>query len=143
MTLESIAIIAYSLTGVVSLLYISRQVAIARNQAKGQFLLTLDDRLEKSSEITLRLFNDKNFEPVGKEWGEIWLLMNTYERMNIMVEDKILDIDMVERVYGFRVVAMIQNDVIYRRIQEMGAEWNDFINLCKKLARHNSRKKHS
>lgn len=118
MTIESIATISYSFAGVISLLYISRQVAIARNQAKGQFLLTLDDRLDKSTEITLRLFNDKNFEPVGEEWGEIWLLMNTYERMNIMVEDKIMDIDMVERVYGFRVVALIQNDAIYRRIQE-------------------------
>ena len=69
MTLESIATISYSFAGVVGLLYISRQVAIARDQAKGQFLLSLDDRLEKSMEVTSRLFNDQNFTPVGKEWG--------------------------------------------------------------------------
>ena len=68
--------------------------------------------------------------------------MNTYERMNIMVEDKILDIDMVGRVYGFRVVALVQNDAIYQRIQEIGAEWHDFIDLCKKLAKHYSRNRH-
>jgi hypothetical protein len=132
MTMESIATIAYSATGIVSLFYIARQVALARNQAKGQFLLALDDRLEKSTKLILRLFNDQNFTPLGQEWGEVWLLMNTCERMNIMIEDRILDLDIDERTYGFR-VALIQNDAIYTRILELGAECQDFINLCKKL----------
>jgi hypothetical protein len=138
MNLEGIATIAYSVTGILSLLYIARQVALARNQAKGQFLLALDERLEKSTELTMRLFNDQNFAPSGQEWGEVWLLMNTYERVNIMIEDKILELDIVERAYGFRVVALIQNDAIYLRIMEMGAEWEDFISLCKKLAKYYS-----
>jgi hypothetical protein len=142
MDIDSIASIAYAATGIISLLYISRQVAITRHQAKGQFLLALDEQLEKSSDTTLRLFNEQNFEPTGKEWGEIWLLMNIYERINIIVEDRILDIDMVERIYGFRVIAIILNDAIYQRIQEMGAEWHDFIDLCNKLARHYSQGKH-
>jgi hypothetical protein len=48
------------------------------------------------------------------------------------------DLALVERVYGFRVVALIKNDAIYERILEMGAEWRDFIGLCKKLAKYYS-----
>jgi len=140
LTISDMASIALAFAGVGSLLYISRQVNVARQQTKGQFLLALDGHFEKLNEITARLLNEEDYKPVGKGWGEIWQLMSVYERINIMVEDKIIDIAIVDRLYGFRLLAIVANDEIFRRVQSMGAEWQDFIDLCHAVARHRRRK---
>lgn len=116
MSITDIASIALAISAIASLLYISRQVNMARHQAKGQFLLGLDEQFAKSAEITVRLMNDPDFKPEGLEWGEVWLVMSVYERMNIMIEDKILDIGLADRLYGFRLNAIIANDAIYERV---------------------------
>jgi hypothetical protein len=140
-TISDMASIALAIAGVGSLLYISRQVNVARQQTKGQFLLALDEQFEKATEITIRLLNEPGFKPVGVAWGEVWKVMSIYERINIMVEDKIIDIGIVDRLYGFRLMAIIANDDIYQRVQAMGAEWQDFIDLCRAVVRHRRRKK--
>jgi len=43
----------------------------------------------------------RTFKPEGLEWGKIWRFMSIFERINIMVEDRILDIALVDRLYGF------------------------------------------
>jgi hypothetical protein len=140
LTISDMSSIALAIAGVGSLLYISRQVNVARQQAKGQFLLTLDGYFEKLNEITARLLNEEDYKPVGRGWGEIWQLMSLYERINIMVEDKIIDIAIVDRLYGFRLLAIVANDAIFQRVQSMGAEWQDFIDLCHAVAKHRRRK---
>ncbi len=136
MTVGDIAslIIALATTG--SLIYISRQVNVARLQAKGQFLLALDAQFEKYNEISMHLVNEKNFTPQGTEWIQIWGLMSVFERINIMVEDKILDVPLVDRLHGFRLLVIIANDTIFQRIQAAGSEWQDFIDLCYAVADH-------
>ena len=140
MTISDMASIALAVAGVGSLLYISRQVKVAHRQTKGQFLLALDAQFEKLNETTALLLNKEDYKPVGKEWGEIWMLMSVYERINIMVEDRIIDIAIVDRLYGFRLLAIVANDEIFRRVQSMGAEWQDFIDLCNAVAKHRKRK---
>ena len=134
MTVADIAslIIALATTG--SLLYISRQVNVARQQAKGQFLLALDAQFEKFNDLTVRLVNEQGFTPTGNDWREIWGLMSVFERINIMMEDKILDVGLIDRLHGFRLVSIIANDGIYQRLGTTSAEWKDFINLCYAIA---------
>ena len=136
MTIGDIAslIIALATTG--SLIYISRQVNVARQQAKGQFLLALDAQFEKFNDITLRLVRDTSFVPQGMEWGQVFGLMSVFERINIMVEDKILDIGIVDRLHGFRMLKLIANDAVFQRVSATGSEWQDFIDLCYALAAH-------
>ncbi len=62
--------------------------------------------------------------------------MSVFERINIMVEDKILDVGLVDRLYGFRLVGIIANDAIYQRLTATSAEWQDFIDLCYAVAEH-------
>ncbi|MEO8394223.1 MAG: hypothetical protein ABI700_14630 [Chloroflexota bacterium] len=62
--------------------------------------------------------------------------MSVFERMNIMVEDKILDVALVDRLYGFRLIGIIANDAIYDRLKSTGGEWQDFINLCYRVSEH-------
>jgi hypothetical protein len=132
-------IIALATTG--SLIYFSRQATMTRQQAKGQFLLALDDQFEKSNAITIRLVNEENISPVGSDWPEVWRLMSVFERINVMVEDKILDVGLVERLHGFRLVYLIANDAIYERLEATGAEWQDFIDLCYAVADYRKRKR--
>jgi hypothetical protein len=136
MTLTDFGTLIIALGTIGSLLYISRQVNVARQQAKGQFLLALDAQFEKFNPITVRLVNEQAFTPNGKDWYEIWGLMSVFERINIMVEDKILDVGLVDRLHGFRLISIIANDGIFQRLKETSAEWKDFIDLCYAVADH-------
>ncbi len=136
MTIGDIASLIVALATTGSLIYISRQVSVSRLQAKGQFLLALDAQFEKFNNITVRLVNEQGFTPVGGDWPEIWGLMSAFERINIMVEDNILDVGLVDRLHGFRLLHIIANDSIYERLEATGAEWQDFIDLCYAIADH-------
>ena len=124
-------IVAFATVG--SLLYISRQVNVTRQQTKGQFLLALDAQFEKSMGIMPRLL-DPTFVPVDSEWIDIWRFMGVFERISVMVDDKILDAALVDRLYGPPLMTLIANDVIYQRLAASGAEWQDFIDLCYAIA---------
>jgi hypothetical protein len=136
MTIADIASLIVALATTGSLLYISRQVNVARQQAKGQFLLALDAQFEKFNNMTVRLVNEKGFTPDGNDWYEVWGLMSVFERINIMCEDKILDIALINRLHGFRLRSIIANETIYQRLGATGSEWQDFIDLCYALADH-------
>jgi hypothetical protein len=56
--------------------------------------------------------------------------MSVFERISIMVDDKILELEIVERLWGFMLIRLIENDAIYERLRATGAEWQDFISLC-------------
>ena len=136
MTIGDLAsmIVALATTG--SLIYISRQVNVTRRQTKGQFLLALDDQFEKFNDMTIRLVNEPTFSPTSSEWKQIWGSMSVFERINIMVEDNILDVALVDRLYGFRLLSLIANDDIFQRLSSSGVEWQDFIDLCYAVADH-------
>ena len=139
-TLTDIATVILALATTISLIYIGRQVRVTRQQTKGEFLLALDAQFEKTNDITRRLVTEKDFKPVGDEWPQVWQLMSVFERMNIMMEDKILDVEIIDRLHGFRLTRIIANDTIYERLKLTGAEWQDFIDLCYAIADSRARK---
>ncbi len=122
-----------------TLLYISRQVTVTRQQTKGQFLLALDEQFEKTNPIMISFLNEPTWTPVDAEWYPIYQMMSVFERINIMVDDKILDIGIVDRLYGFRLLHIIANDAIYQRLVASGIEWQDFIDLCYVIADYRER----
>jgi len=140
MTISDIASVILALSGTLSLLYIARQLAVTRRQAKGQFLLTLDDRFAQSRPLLARFVVDPNFRPEGEEWPQVWALMSIFERLNIMVEDKIVDVAIVDRLHGYLLLGLVANDAVYERLKATAAEWQDFIDLCHAVARHRKRK---
>jgi len=139
MSIADIASIILAVATTLSLLYVARQVSVAQRQTKGQFLMALDDRFAGSRPILERLVTDRNFKPEGQEWPKIWALMSVFERIAIMVEDKILDVAIVDRLHGFVLLTLIANDAVYERLLATGAEWQDFIDLCQSIARHRRR----
>jgi hypothetical protein len=139
-TLTDIATIILAIATTVSLIYIGRQVRVTRQQTKGEFLLALDAQIEKSRPIIVRVLNEQAFKPVGEDWPQIWAMMSIFERMNIMLDDRILDIRIIDRLYAFVLRAIIAHDDIYERLQATGAEWQDFIELCYAVADYRERK---
>ena len=139
-TLTDIATVILAIATTVSLIYIGRQVRVTRQQTKGEFLLALDAQIEKARPIAIRLLNEQGFKPVGDDWPQIWALMGIYERISIMLDDQILDIRIIDRLYGFALRALIANDAVYERLKLTGAEWQDFIDLCYALADYRQRK---
>jgi hypothetical protein len=139
LTIGDIATMLYAFLTLLSLIYVARQVSLTRQQTKGQFLLALDDQFEKTNPISLRLLEEPDFTPKDNEWIEVWRLMSVFERINVMVEDNILTVDLVDRLHGFRLVKLIENDAIYARVQAAGADWLDFIDLCYTVADYRMR----
>ena len=139
-TLTDIATVILALATTISLIYIGRQVRVTRQQTKGEFLLALDAQIEKARPIMIRLVNEEGFKPLGDDWPQIWGLMSIFERISIMVDDQILDIRTIDRLYGFGLRAIIANDAIYERLKLTGAEWQDFIDLCYAFADYWGRK---
>jgi hypothetical protein len=136
MTITDFATLILAIATTTSLIYISRQVRVTRQQTKGEFLLALDDQFEKTNRVTLQLVNDPTFKPTSDDWIEIFRLMSVFERINIMVEDEILDAALVDRLHGFRLLNLIANDDVFARVQASGADWQDFIDLCYAVADH-------
>ncbi len=135
MTLADFGTIALAVVTTISLIYVSRQVRVSRLQTKGQFMLALDQQLRPFGKITLALANKQvPFTPQSADWVQVWSYLSVFERMNIMVEDGILDVAMVDRLYGFRLAAILGNDDIFDMVQKSGGEWQDFIHLCKVVA---------
>jgi hypothetical protein len=120
----------------ISLIYISRQVNITRKQAKGEFLLALDEQFESTNAIARRILSEPNFTPNGDEWIDVWRMMSVFERISVMVDDGILDVALVDRLHGFRLLVIIGNDAIYQRLQSTGGEWKDFVHICYLVADH-------
>ena len=143
MNVSDIANLILALSTTISLIYISRQVNVNRQQARGQFLLALDAQFEKFNPITMRLVNEEGFTPEKKDWYEIVGLMSVFERINVMVDDKILDVGLVDRLHGFRLVVILSNDAIYQHVKDTGAEWQDFIDLCYAIADLRAKQGHS
>jgi hypothetical protein len=136
MTIAEFGSIALAFVTTISLIYVSRQVNATRLQTKGEFLVALDRQLADYTEIGLKLVRNRQMSPTRDEWLEIIGYLGVFERMNIMVEDDILDIDMVDRLFGSRLILLLTNNAIYDMVQSSGAEWQDFIHLCRLIADH-------
>ena len=133
-TIADIASIILAVATTSSLIYIARQVSVTRQQTKGQFLLALDEQFERSSAINMSLVREPKLVPHGEQWVEVWRLMSVFERINVMVEDGMLDIALVDRLYGVRLYIVLGNDAIFEHVKSTGSEWQDFIDICYAVA---------
>src|SRR5579871_1234156 len=132
----AIATLILAIATMISVVYIARQFNLTREQAKGTFLLALDEQFEATNVMTRHLVNEPNFTPNSDEWIQIWQLMSVFERVSVMVDDKILDVALVDRLHGFRLQLIIGNDAVYQRLLPTGGEWRDFVHICYMIADH-------
>lgn len=138
MSISDFANVAMALATIVSLIYIARQVSDTRKHTRGQFLLEIDDRLRIYNHIHKRLVTeDPSLDPDTDDtiqWPEVWQYMGFFERISIMLDDKVLDVSLVYRLYGYRVYRIIFNDALFAELEHGAEAWKDFIRLCHAIA---------
>ncbi|PKO01991.1 MAG: hypothetical protein CVU43_10135 [Chloroflexi bacterium HGW-Chloroflexi-5] len=149
MCFESIASIFGLLLTSIGLFYTGNQIYRSRKVARAEFLLHLDEMLQEYNDVHINLrpggeWQTKSTGPKNSnEWVPVERYMGLFERINILVNDKIVDIDTIDRLYGYRIINISNNKIINQEklIQE-GEEWNDFINLRDKIIKKREERSH-
>lgn len=135
-----IAMVAVVLAGVATWL---SWLSLRRTEqiASADLLLRLDERARSFDDVHRRLRPGGDWAkgatgPVtGEDWAEIDAYMGLFERMNYLVERKLIGIDYVDRFYGYRYDNLIAHPDIRRQKLE-GEErdsWQDFLELGRQL----------
>ncbi|GAB4574742.1 MAG: hypothetical protein Kow0077_22830 [Anaerolineae bacterium] len=114
-------------------LYVSRQVEL------GNFLLRLDDMFKAHQEVHLALrpggkwsTDEEAKQPqTTEDWAAIEAYMGLFERIKILIDKRIIDADIVRRLYGYRLANIVANRSIRQaKLIDEKDSWQDFIELC-------------
>jgi hypothetical protein len=138
-----------------------KQLQISQRIAGGNFLLQFDEILfQQHNEVHKRL--RPGGEWAGSKGGPtsqedrvaVERYMGMFERIKVLVDDKLLDLDAVERFYGYRIQNIVANPVIFREKKLMRPEewskldkdiqeehpWRNFIELWNEIETHRQRR---
>lgn len=143
-----------ALVALVALLYVGSQVRLAREQrsatveaneaaersVRGQFLLHLDEAFASHGAVHRNLmpglgaWSDEAEGPAGHELPDVTAYMGLLERVMIMIDNRLLDADIVSRLYGYRVANICANrKVVASTLAETPDDWTDFLRLVRLL----------
>lgn len=131
--------------------YLTYKVADATKGAvAGDFLLRLDKALRQHQDVHTRLRPGGDWSRVGPggEWRKevsgpefpkdgpaIESYMGLFERIRLLVEEGVIDIGTVDRLYGYRLSNIVSNPIIFqKKLVELADGWTDFIKLWGELA---------
>jgi hypothetical protein len=134
--LESIATAVGALMTTIGLLYAGIQLRASRKIARGEFLLQLDELFHPYNEVHTKLrpggeWSSGHKGPVTvEEWVSVERYMGLFERIKLLIDDGIIDLDTVDRIYGYRVLNIISNNVIRQaKLEREKMHWEDFVDL--------------
>ena len=111
--------------------------------ARGQFLLGLQERFRDHDPVHLSLRDrpgDYQWwagdEPTRTEWAAIEAYMGLFERVWMLVQQGLLEVETVDRLYGYRIRNIVKNDSI--RAAQLdnpirARDWVDFVELWRAL----------
>lgn len=141
--IELILTLINTLVAAIGLYFVALELRRTRKTTKGEFLLHLDEILNSFDDVTQATF-EKSWIPSesisdDKETGTIsWARTNNYmglfERIMLLIDDKILDLETFSRLYGYKVRYLILNEAAYNKLVEKGVGWVLLIRLAKNLA---------
>ena len=118
LNVESIAsILGLILTGV-GLIYAGIQLRASEKVAQGDFLLRLDVAFWRHYKIHKLLRPGGDWSVPGKgpecaeDWADVEAYIGLFERVKVLVDDRIIDLETVNRLYGYRINNIVQNKII-------------------------------
>ena len=141
-----------------ALLFAARQLRGERRATEGQrqiaqaqFLLALDDAF-RQHEATHRKFRPATGTPTStvglwhgrnargpttpEEWADVEAYMGLFERVNVMIDQRLLDVAVIQRLRGYRVTNILTNPFVMKeKLTKRADDWDDFIALAKRLNR--------
>lgn len=132
------------------------QLAAAKEQlregqkiAYGDFLLRLDEAFQRHQDVHTKLRPGGEWSKLGpdgkwrekedgpefpKEGPAVEGYMGLFERVQLLRAKDLIDIDTVNRLYGYRLFNIVENSTIYEeKLVKLGYGWIDFIKLWKAL----------
>jgi hypothetical protein len=109
----------------------------AKKDSRGDFLLRLDEAFRYYQPIHSKLRPKGPWagNSGGPESNEDWIAvegyMGLFERVQILIEQKVIDIATIERLYGYRVSNIVANTIIYNEklTGPLRNDWSDFVKL--------------
>lgn len=111
------------------------QLEDGRNIARAQFLLNMDQAFEADTDIRMRLGKANQAPLTSDEWRQVKRYMARFERVAVFVSEGLLDVVVVNRLYGARFRNIVKNSEIRARLLEgpKAPSWADFIGLWRTL----------
>lgn len=114
------------------------QMRNSRKVALGEFLLHLDEMFFQHQEVHIALrpggkwANDNNHPNGAEEWAMVEDYMGLLEQVYILIDQGMIDADIIERIYKFRLINIVAHDTIRQaKLVKEKRNWADFIALCK------------
>ena len=146
-----LAAIAALLTAIITF-RIANATQASLEEARKNSLLTLlsrlDEELRPHEDVALKLrpggvwFNGIDSPKSPQDWLAIESYMGSFERIQFLIEQKIIDIDTVDKMYGYRLSNIVMNPTIFEeKLVLRGRAWSSFIELWKALADHRKKSK--
>ncbi len=134
--IESVATTIGIILALFGLFYTARQLEASQKTARGEFLLHLDELFYQHDKVhrLLRPGGDWADGESGPVTNDDWILVEKYmglfERVKVLVDDGLIDIDTVYKLYGYRVFNIVDNEIIcQRKLDEEANSWGKFIEL--------------
>jgi hypothetical protein len=109
---------------------------------KSDFLMRLDEQVRSFDDIHVNLRNGGDWTEGGivgpfspSEWARVEGYMGVFERINLLVQEKLIGIDRVDEFYGYRYCNILANKRIRQSKleSEERSSWKGFIDLGKRL----------
>jgi hypothetical protein len=116
------------------------QLKQTRNIALGEFLLHIDEMMLQHEEVHLNLRPGGPWTQEGsgpesaEEWAAVDAYMGLFERVYILSEENMVDLDIISRLYGYRIRNIVANERIRQaKLVDEADLWRDFADLCERV----------
>ena len=122
----------------IGLIYTGIQVRLARKTTRSQFLIQLYQMMEQHNEVHGRLtglgWPDGRTGPeTVDEWIKVGRVLGLFEYIQILVKDRIIDIETVDELYSYRLFHLVHNETIRKRYFAEQGRWDGVVELWKAL----------
>jgi hypothetical protein len=140
-TNDLISILAFTVA-LLGGIFAYRQLRISVRTEQARFLLDLDESFERDREIrrTLERIKRDAATPATKqrslnpdEKHQVKAYMARFERVNVLLDQRLLRGDVVRRLYEARYSTLRENDYVAALLKRKPGKWRDFLALAKKL----------
>jgi hypothetical protein len=132
-TLVEIGAIATPAVTALGLLFAGIQLRGARRVARCDFMLHVDKRFADFADIQMRLKNPAWTPDTEQERFALGRFLALFERIHQLVREKLLEISVVNKLYGWRLERVLQNDHTRTEIEANLEGWQDLIVLWHSL----------
>jgi hypothetical protein len=126
------------------------QLQESKKNSRGDFLLRLDEAFQLHRDVRANLgpggrwYRGEHGPKFPEDDAEVQTYMGLFERIHLLIEEGIINIDTVDRLYGHRFFFIVTNPIIYQeRLVKHTQDWTDFIKLWKALEQSRLKKNRS